>query len=416
MIFMLKEKLIAYFKSGEKEHEKFTIGAEFEHIIVNKTDFKGVPFSGNEGVESLLKKLSTKGWHTVDEGNHLVALEKAGTTITIEPGSQFELSIKSTNLIKEIDKSYLDFLKDVFPLLEERHQLMLAIGYQPASKITEIDFNPKERYQYMARYFKEKGKYAINMMKGTAATQLTVDYAHQDDFRKKFQVAYVLSPLISALFDNSPIFEGEIFRDHCLRRLMWNNCDDRRCQIPNIMKRDFGYADYAQFLLNTPPIFIKDGEEYIYTGEKTLAEVYSDRPLDLSEIEHAATMVFPDVRLKKFLEIRTADALPYPLNLAYITFWKALLYSQENLNALYEFTMNITGEDVEKANKDVIQKGLNTQLGEGTLRELAKDLFFMAGNNITPHDAHYLQPLEVLIFKEIEPREITLRHLKERKD
>ncbi|KJS83117.1 MAG: hypothetical protein JM58_13220 [Peptococcaceae bacterium BICA1-8] len=413
---MLKEKLIAYFKSGEKEFDKFTIGAEFEHIIVNKADFKAVPFSGNQGVESLLKELSTKGWQGIEEGNHLVALEKDGTTITVEPGSQFELSIKSTINIKEIDKAYLDFLKDAFPLLEERKQLMLAIGYQPVSKIAEIDFNSKERYQYMARYFKEQGKYAHNMMKGTAATQLTVDYAHQDDFRKKFQVAYVLSPLMSALFDNSPIFEGEIFQDHCLRRLIWNNCDDRRCQVADIMKKDFGYADYAEFLLNAPPIFIKDGAEYIYTGEKTLKEVYSDRQLDLPEIEHAASMVFPDVRLKRFLEIRTADALPYPLNLTYITLWKALLYNQENLDALYEFAMNITGEDVEKAYQDIINKGLNAQLGESTLRELAKDLFFMAGNHISPFEAHYLQPLEVMIFKEVAPREIALRHLRERKE
>jgi len=412
---MLKEELIDYFKSGEKEHDKFTIGAEFEHIIVNKVNFKAVPFLSTQGVESLLKELSTKGWQGVEEGNYLVALEKGGTAVTIEPGSQLELSIKNTNNIKEIDKAYLEFLKDVFPLLEERKQLMLAIGYQPVSKIAEIGFNPKERYQYMARYLKEQGKYAHNMMKGTAATQLTVDYAHQDDFRKKIQVIYALSPLMSALFDNSPIFEGELFQGHCLRRLIWNNCDDRRCQVANIMKKDFGYADYAEFLLNTPPIFIKDGAQYIYTGEKTLAEVYSDRSLDLSEIEHAATMVFPDVRLKNFLEIRMADALPYPLNLAYITLWKGLLYSQENLDALYEFIMNITGEDIEKANKDIIQEGLNAQLGQGSLRELAKDVFFMAGNYIPPHESHYLQPLEVIIFKELVPREITLKHLGESK-
>ncbi|MDN5323845.1 MAG: glutamate--cysteine ligase [Clostridia bacterium] len=415
MIKMLKEKIIEYFKSGEKEHEQFTIGAEFEHFIVDKRNLKTIAFHEANGIESLLQELSKKGWQENREGEYLIGLNKDGTTITLEPGCQFELSVKNSKTIKKIESVYLDFLKDVFPILEERDQLMLAVGYQPASKIVEIQFNPKERYQYMARYLKDRGKYAHNMMKGTAATQLTIDYAHQDDFRKKFQVAYALSPVMSALFDNSPIFEGEIYQQFCLRRKIWNQCDDQRCVITDIMKKDFGYDDYAEFLMKSPPIFIKDGDGYVYTADKTLAEIYQQRPIDTADIEHAVTMVFPDIRLKKFIEIRMADALPYPLNMAYLAFWKGLLYSQENLDALYEFTMTITQEDISKANEDIIKEGMNTKLGQGTLRDLAKDLFFMASNYINPNEAHYLQPLEAIIFKDIIPKEITKKHLMEYK-
>jgi len=410
---MLKEKLIAYFRSGEKEHEQFTIGAEFEHIIVNKDDLKAVPFKGPHGVESLLEALTEKGWQGINEEEHLVGLKKGGTTITLEPGCQFEVSVKNSKTIKKIDEEYLNFLKDVFPLLEERKQIMLAVGYQPASKINEIEFNPKKRYQFLARYLKDQGEYAHHMMKGTASTQLTIDYAHQDDFRKKFRVAYAMSPVMAALFDNSPVFEGEIYKEHCLRRLIWNNCDAKRCQLPDVLDKNFGYGDYADFLLESPPILIKDGNEYVYTGEKNLAEIYADKEVDMDEIEHVATMVFPDVRLKKFIEIRMADALPYPLNMAYITLWKALMYNKDNLDAIYEFTMTITGKDIAQANNDIIKEGLNARLGEGTLRDLAKDLYFMAGTNALPNEAPYLEPLEAIIFKEIVPKEVTLRHLKE---
>ncbi|MFZ5944197.1 MAG: glutamate--cysteine ligase [Bacillota bacterium] len=410
---MLKQEIINYFRSGEKEHENFSIGTEFEHLVLDKSSLKSVGYGGEQGIEGLLKKLTNKGWQGITEGEYLVGLNKEGTTITLEPGCQLEISIKSTQSLKEMDKTYLEFLRDIFSILEENNQLMLAIGYQPESKIEEVDLNPKKRYQFMAEYFKNQGKYAHHMMKGTAATQLTIDYAHQDDFRKKFQVAYALSPVMAALFDNSPIFEGEAYQEYCLRRKIWNNCDDARCVINNFMDKDFGYGDYADFLLQTPPIFIKKGDEYIYTGEKTLAEIYHEGNISQEEIEHAVSVVFPDVRLKKFIEIRMVDALPYPLNLAYAALWKGLLYSQENLDALYEFTMTIDQNAVVTANSDIIKEGMNTKYGQGTLRDLAKDLFFMAGNYINPAEAHYLQPLEPIIFKEILPREVTIRYLNE---
>ena len=318
-----------------------------------------------------------------------------------------KVSIKKSTSIKEIDKIYLEFLRDLFPLLEKRN-LYVGSGYQPASTIKEIEDMPNKENQLMSQFFKTQGRYALNMLKGTAGSQLTIDYAHQDDFRKKIQVAYALSPVITALFDNGPIFEGEEYGDQCLLRFIRNNCDEQRCQIPGIFNNSFGYADYAEFILNCAPIYIKDGGEFIYTGEKTLAEIYQDKEIDEEGLEHALSMAMPDIRLKKSLEIRMADALPYPLNIAYITLWKSLIYSKENLDSLYEFIHTVKEEDILKANRDIIKEGLNAKFGEGTLRDLAKDLFFMAGSYCLPTEAHYLQPIEAIIFKEIAPREVTL--------
>jgi len=359
-----------------------------------------------QGIEIL-----NKGWQGIYENDYLVGLKKDGSTITLEPGCQFELSVKNSGTIKEIEQIYMNFLKNLFPLLEGRDQIMISMGYQPVSKIAEIEFNPKKRYEFMAKYLNDKGEYAHNMMKGTAATQITIDYAHQDDFRKKFQVAYCLTPVIYALFDNSPIFEGKDYQGYALRRKIWSQCDDQRYVVNNVLKRNFGYADYAEFVLNAPPILIKDGEEYVYTGGKTVKEIYANKELTREEIEHVLTMVFPDIRLKNFIEIRMADALPYPLNLAYVALIKGLFYSQENLDALYEFVMTLQESDVKKAIEDILEEGMNAKLGEGTIRDLAKDLFFMAGNQINPNEAHYLQPLEAVIFKEIYPKDVTKKQL-----
>lgn len=410
---MLAEKLITYFKSGEKEHEKFSMDVNFGHILVYKNNLKAVSFKGPQGIESLLTELTQIGWQGIKEDEHLIRLVKNGTTIYLGAGSQVNLSVQSSTSIKSIDDTYLNFLKDTFPILEARNQLLLAIGYQPATKIEEIEFNPQKGYRLMAQYFKNHGKYAYHLMKGTANTQFTIDYAHQDDFRKKIRVAYVLAPVMAALFDNAPIFEGKVYEDKCLSQLIWKNCDAARCLMPNVMEKDFGYSDYADYLLNNPPIFIKNGNEYVYTDEKTLAEIYQNKEITLAEIEHATNMVSSNLKLKRSLEIRLADALPYPLNLAYITFWKALVYSQENLDALYEFTMTLTGEDIAKANSNILKEGVNTLLGQGTIEDLAKDLFFMAGNHCVQNEVHYLQPLEAIIFKDITPKEVILRHLQE---
>ncbi|MFZ7101795.1 MAG: glutamate-cysteine ligase family protein [Peptococcaceae bacterium] len=410
---MLKDDIIQYFRDGEKVHDDFTMGAEFEHLLVNNIDLQSISFTGPRGIEVLLKQLTQKGWQEIREDERLVGLSKEGTVLTLGPGGQLKLSVQPTKSLKEIDNTYLKFLRDTFPYLEENNQHMLAVGYLPVSKITEIDSVPGIRYELLAKYLPEQGPAEYQMLKGAAATQLAVDYAHQDDFRKKIQVAYALTPAISALFDNAPIFEGEVYQDYSLRTRIGRNRRENRCLIGNIMKKDFGYADYADFLLNASPLFIQDGTEYVYTGEKNLAEIYQDKELTQEAIEHVLTMICPDIRLKQFLELRMADALPYPLNLAYITLWKALLYSQENLDALYEFTMTVTQAEIEQAKEDLIKEGLNAKLGQGTLRDLAKDLFFMSGNYLKPAEAHYLQPLEPLIFQEIIPRDITLRHLRE---
>jgi len=212
-----KEKITAYFKESEKSKDLFRIGSEFEHFIVDANTLKAISYYGDKGVKSTLQELMKKGWEGKYEDNHLMGLEKNGSTITLEPGAQVELSTRTCENIHEIENIYLSFLHDIIPILNKKNQYMIAIGYQPESSIADIPFIPKERYKYMSEYFKKRGKYAHNMMKGTASLQVAVDYSSEEDYIKKFRVANVISPFISYIFDDSPFFEGAVWRKSTLR-------------------------------------------------------------------------------------------------------------------------------------------------------------------------------------------------------
>lgn len=198
------QEIAKYFKNNEKKEEDFSIGVEFEHFIIDQETLKTISYYGIDGVEDTLMKLQAMGWKGKYERDHILGLEKEDMTITLEPGSQIELSIKPYKNIEDIERAYKSFLDEIVPILDAKGQTLITTGYQPESKIADIKMIPKQRYDYMFEYFKARGKYAHNMMKGTASVQVSVDYSSEEDYIKKFKVANALSPVIYAMFDNSP--------------------------------------------------------------------------------------------------------------------------------------------------------------------------------------------------------------------
>lgn len=180
-------QIVNYFKNNEKPRTDFRLGVEFEHFIVDKDSLRAISYYGTNGVEETLKELLSLGWQGDYEADFLIGLHNNGTTITLEPGSQVELSIRPQATIKDIENEYLSFLKQIIPLLKEKNQILLTLGYQPETKIAEVQFIPKQRYAYMSDYLKKQGKYAHNMMKGTASMQVSVDYASEADFVKNLK-------------------------------------------------------------------------------------------------------------------------------------------------------------------------------------------------------------------------------------
>ena len=363
------EEIDKYFRSNEKREEDFKIGTEFEHFIIDKDTLNTISYYGDKGVGETLKELEKNGWQANYEGEYILSASKANKNITLEPGSQLELSINAQKHIRDIEKEYMDFLHEIIPILEKKNQGIIAVGYHPVTKIQDIKLLPKQRYDYMFNYFKTKGKHAHNMMKGTASLQISLDYKSEDDYKKKFKIANALSPVLYAMFDNSLYFEGERWDKHSLRSYIWEKCDnDRSGIVDEALSEDFSYKKYGEYILNRPPIFIEKGSEVEFIGDKLTKEVFNPDDYTIKELEHLLTMFFPDVRTKKYIEVRMMDSVPYPLNFSAIALLKGLFYNEKNLNEVYEYIKDIDIVDVNKAKEQMIEDGLYATLKDEKFR------------------------------------------------
>lgn len=402
------QEFVNYFKNNEKSPSDFKIGVELEHFIIDKDTLKSVNYYDEGGVKDTLEQMQTLGWEGKYEGENILGLSNTTQIISLEPGSQFEFSIKNPcKDIKKIEEEYFSFLNQIIPILEKKNQYLVATGYHPLSKIDDFPIIPKGRYDYMFEYFKSRGTHAHNMMKGTAALQVAVDFSSEEDYIKKFQVANALSPVIYSLFDNAYYFEGGVWDKRNLRAYIWENTDKDRSGVVEVaFDKDFGYQKYAQYILNSPPILIDNGEEVYYTGNQLTKEIFDPESYTQEEIEHILTMVFPDVRTKKYVEIRMMDSLPYPLNLAVVALWKGLLYHEENLNTLYNALKDINLQDINTAKEDIVQRGLSGTLKGKSIYEIAQWIVKLAKKGLEEEVA-YILPLEEMIENKKNPYEIT---------
>lgn len=406
------ESLVDYFKSGETDPDNLQLGTEIEHFIVQQKDLTAVSYYEKNGIEDLLHSLSKQGWKPEFEGKHLLELYKCNNKISLEPGGQLELSIGPSKCLASIEKEYLKFLDEVIPLLNVRDQYLITTGYQPVSSIEDIPLLPKERYKYMYDYVKTRGKYAHNMMKGTASLQLSVDYINEKDYIMKYKVANFLSPIIYTVFDNAPFFEGKTCKTSSIRSHIWSNCDNMRCGIiDKIFDDDYGYESYADYILNTPSIIVNEGGKLLYTKNRPFKEFYDPDKFSRKELEYILTMVFPDVRTKHFIEIRMGDVLPYPLNLSYLAFWKGIIYNRENLNDLFHTTRKYNKINMKNLKQSIRKKGLDAEIENTTVISYFKKLLEMAEQGLSAAEGKYLVPLHEMIARNKIPKQITLNNL-----
>lgn len=403
-----KEKLDAlvdYFRAGETKQKNFKLGMEMEHFIVDENNYRAITYYGENGVEGILNCMLDYGWDPIFEGEYLLGLKGEKADISLEPGGQLELSVYPATTIRQIDEIYRDFLQQLLPILKKKNKLLLSIAYQPVSSIDDIPLLPKKRYKYMYDYFNKQGKYAHHMMKGTASLQINIDYLNEQDFIKKLGVSYYLSPLIYYMFDNAPFFEGKVYPEQSVRSIIWDNCDQDRCGIiKGVLDQGFNYKSYADYILNTPAIcIVKDGK-LSYSRDKYIKDIFEPEQFNEIETSHFLTMVFPDIRLKKYLEIRMGDALPYPYNLGYITFWQGLLYNQENLDKLYHETESITTEDIIKIKKDIMKNGIDSKAYGKPLVKKIDEILKMAKTGLNNNAVKYLNLVFDIFSQEITPK------------
>lgn len=396
------EKIVDFIKSGEKDEKDFKVGFEVEHFVVDKNSLETVRYEGENGIRQSLEELKDLGYEGIYEGEYIMGLHKDGASISIEPAAQFEISLDSQNSIDKLFETYKKTMAEIIPIFDKKGQLLVEVGYQVKDKIADIPRIPKDRYKFMYEYFeKYAGPMAHNMMKGSASLQVAIDYSDEDDFRKKYFLANALAPFFYSIFDNAYIFEGEVYENHNIRQSIWENCDKDRTGIyPFSFDNDLSYEKYAKKILATPSIFIKKDGKDIATNEKTFEEIFDD---DMSDemVFHALSIVFPDVRVKKYIEIRMPDNLPFPYNFAAVSLIKNIFYDKEVLDYAYNLLAGFTYQKAQDLKKITVLRGIQAMYEDKKIYEWMLEIIGQI-----KEDRRYIDPLRDLLDEQKTPRDI----------
>lgn len=401
-----KEALVDYFKSGEKDKSDFKVGVEFEHIIIDSRTLESVSIYGDDGVSKTIEGLGDLGWSIDYQEGYAVGASKGPYTISTEPAGQFEVSIEASRSIEDLEQKYILFIEEINPILYDKGQRLAAIGYHPVTKIEDIKISPKKRYSYMYDHFKTRGSHSHNMMKGTAAVQVILDYKDEEDFVRKYRAGSWLSPILYTIFENAYIFEASPSQSHGIRQFIWKNTDPSRSGLlESAFSEDFSYEKYADYILNNDVIFLDDDEGLRSTEGKLFRDIFD--PLDYTEEEifHAVSIVFPDIRLKKYLEYRMMDSLPYPLNFSPVSLIKGLFYKDKNLSKLEELFAKVGYQEASKAREDSMEKGLGAIYNGKTINEWGLYLIGLAEESLEGRERQILSPIKDLLEQGLSPRD-----------
>ncbi|MCL2217463.1 MAG: glutamate-cysteine ligase family protein [Defluviitaleaceae bacterium] len=383
--------MVEYFAAGCKADK--LLGLELEHFVTHRETGLSLPYEN--GVEEILNRLHPLYGRPILSDGRIIGIMRDSAYITIEPAAQLEISIGPSREIAGIGRVYEEFTQTIAPILKDLNCRLETSGYHPKSKADDLPLIPKPRYEYMYKYFATVGVNGKHMMKGTAATQVSIDIESEADFRVKFRVANIIGPLLSLICDNTKIFEGRPFPGRLARTHIWNNVDpDRSMVVAGALDGDFGFAEYAKYVYDSPAILRVDNGETSYAGATPVSEIFASRLMTQADIEHVISMMFPDVCLKSHLEIRMADSMPIDRALAYTALLKGLFYHEENLYALHEQTIHIKNHDVAEAKKALMSGGKTAQVYAKPALEWMATLFDMARIGLPPDEAEYLTPLE----------------------
>lgn len=394
------DALVRFFKSGIKpngSHGK--LGIELEQTIV-RNDNSPVSYSEEYGVAWVLRQLSAQyPKKTVDSEGDLLGVSRRGEAITIEPAAQIELSAGPFDSLSHASKVFEAYESTLQNLVAQNGMHVVAQGYHPSATARSLELIPKQRYDFMNRYLSAKDSYGPCMMRGSASTQISIDYTSTEDCLRKMRLAYALVPLLSLMCDNTPVFEGKPREHKLIRTDIWRHTDTDRCGlVPGALDKDFSLEKYAEFVLNTPAIVIPDEGGWSYS-EKTFGEIYANRTMTQPEIEHAVSMQFPDVRLKTYLEIRPADSMPIAYVIAYAALIKGLFYSPDSLAALDELFAQVDAAAFEQAKDNLMEQGYTATVYGVSAAKLCDAIIEIAKEGLTEEEAAYLKPLAQLVEK-----------------
>ncbi len=382
-----REDLIRYFHDGAKPREQWRVGTEYEKIVVLAESGHALPFSGPRGVEQLLKLLADRhGYEPEEEYGRILALAGDNGHITIEPGGQIELSGKPFESLHCAHREFSRHSEELVEVGREIGAVPLGLGMQPVSRIDEIELLPKARYGIMYPYMARKGRLGQRMMKQTAGVQANLDYSSEADAMRKLRVSTGIVPLLYAIFANSPLCDGRLNGYQSFRGRIWAETDPDRCgMLGFLMRDDASFNDYAEYALDVPMYFLIRDHKYIdltrppgLTFRQFLQRGFNRHRATIEDWSEHLTTIFTEVRLKQYIEVRSADGQPPALMLGLPAICKGILYDDDCIEGAWDLVKRWSFHE-RLALSDVAQKiGLEARAGRIPLKELAAELLNVA--------------------------------------
>lgn len=387
-----RNDLLDYMASGSRPESEWRMGTEHEKFGFTTDDLRPLPYDGERSISAILSGLADEyHWQPVLENGLPIALsDKTGASVTLEPGGQLELSGALLDNLHETCLEVNTHLKQVKTICEPLGIAFLGMGFLPKWSRADMQWMPKGRYRIMRNYMAKVGSLGQDMMSRTCTVQVNLDFGSEADMVQKFRVALALQPIATALFANSPFTEGQPNGYCSYRSRIWEDTDpDRTGMLPFVFEDGMGFERYVEYMLDVPMYFVYREGRYLDVSGQSFRDFMSgklpalpgEKP-NVKDWEDHLTTAFPEVRLKRFLEMRGADGGPWDQLCALPAFWAGLLYHAPTLQAAWELTRNWSMEERLQLRHDVPRQGLKATVQGRSVQSLARELLGFAGDGL----------------------------------
>ena len=420
-----RDELVAWLAAGVKPKSEFRIGTEHEKFAFTLARHEPVPYEGPRGIRALLNGMQMLlGWDAIMEGPNIIGLSDVtgGGAISLEPGGQFELSGAPVETVHQTCSELMAHLAQVREVAGPLGIGFLGLGMAPTWTRAEMPVMPKGRYRIMTAYMPKVGTRGLDMMYRTCTVQTNLDFSSEADMVKKLRVGLALQPIATALFANSPFTEGKPNGLLSFRSEIWRDTDpDRSGMLPWAFEPGMGFERWVDYALDVPMYFVKRGDDYVDVAGQSFRDLLAGKlpglpgaRATISDWANHLSTIFPEVRLKRYLEMRGADGGPWRRLPALPALWTGIYYDDISLDAAWDLVKDWSAVERQALRDDVPKLGFAAAVRNRSVRDIAKDCLALARAGLarrgrrdpSGHDeTRYLNPLDIIVANGRTPAE-----------
>ena len=400
-----KAQLVERLESGCKPRERWRVGTEHEKFAYDAASLAPLAYDAPGGIAAILAGLQRFGWQPMEENGNTIGLSRDGQHVSLEPGGQVELSGAPLATLHETCREVNAHLDQCMEVADELGVVFLGLGFRPRERRRDVPWMPKGRYRIMRDYMPKVGTMGLDMMIRTCTIQANLDFGSEADMVRKFRVAQALQAVATALFANSPFVEGRPSGHLSRRAHVWTDTDGDRCGIlPFVVEEGFGFERYVEYALDVPMYFVLRHGRYIDAAGQSFRDFMAGRlpalPGELptvSDWEDHLTTLFPDVRIKRYMEVRGADGASWRRICALPALWTGLLYETTALDAAWDLVRGWRWQEQLEMKARVPAMGLRTPFRGGTVQDIARRMLEISSEGLRLR-GHYDGSLDEVHF------------------